>query len=117
MPKPNPKLPNIILCEIPHKRPGPREGDPFQNSTSNSQPPPDVKTRLVKDHPPPPSTSPISKPDPNVPNITLCESPHGSHISKQGNPRPNYKTNPQPPPDETTPIEEYDPNPPTLWFT
>ena len=108
MHKPDSKSPNITLCESPHRSHGLNQGDPFPNSKNNSRPSlletthpirPNSKIKShpsldetnhsEQDHPKTPTlplTYPMSKYDTKPPNITLCKSPHGSHVPKQGNP-------------------------------
>ena len=110
----DPKPPNITHCESPHGSHGPKQGNPCPNSKNNSWPSLSHTTHSVKGHPKNPThplPSPISKSNPKPTNTTLCESPHGSHGLKQGNPCPNSKIKFQPLPNKMTQLEII-PNPP-----
>ena len=87
--KPEPKPTNITLLESPHRSHGLKQGNHCPISKTNSQSFPNNMTHSQKEPLKPPNLpmiSPMSKPDPKSPKITLCKIPHGIHGPKQGNP-------------------------------
>ena len=85
----DPNSPLTTLCKSPHRSHGPKLGNPCPNSNINPQPKPVKKTHSEKDLQTPPifpSPPPMTKSDPKPPSINPRESPHGIHVTKQGNP-------------------------------
>ena len=113
--KPGSKSPYITLYNIPHRIHGPKQGNPFQNTKTNSQPSPLETTHSEKDNPNPQilfSNPPKFKSEPKPPNITHLKIPHRSHVPKQGNPCSKSKTKSQPLLDKMNQLEKDPPTPP-----
>ena len=112
-----PKPPRITPIDSRNGNHGQKQGTLCPNPKTKSQSLHNKTTQSEKHPSNPhklPSTSPTSKLDPKPPNTTLYESPHRSHVPKQGNPCPNSKTNTYPSLAQTTLLVKYHPTPPIL---
>ena len=115
-----PKPPRITPIDSRNGNHGQKQGTLCPNPKTKSQSLHNKTTQSEKHPSNPhklPSTSTTSKLDPKPPNTTLYESPHRSHVPKQGNPCPNSKTKGQPFPEKTTQPVQESPNPPFLSLT
>ena len=116
-----PKPPRITPIDSRNGNHGQKQGTLCPNPKTKSQSLHNKTTQSEKHPSNPhklPSTSPTSKLDPKPPNTTLYESPHRSHVPKQGNFCNNYKTNYQPSlADTTNSLKDYTtlPIPPSTY--